>query len=302
METEKYWIIDTDYSYDDYVILPLLLSRLNVVAITTVGTTGISPVAIKKIIADDLKYPKEQIFPGSSIPFIDFPAQLRDEPAFECYFTKEHLNKLKEASKDEPLAKNEAPLAIINLIAKYGKALSILTLGPLTNIALVSLLKKNVSTLFDKLLITGGSLENWGNAGTSAEYHFKLDPIAAASVFEAYGNVTLVPLEVERNLVKHLNLPNKSEDTAVAKSLKEIHENDKEHFDIFLLGIIGALVAVDEGSVIKRMQKGIRIDTLGRFTRGGIIFSKFNFVPDQNHLQTEVILEVSEESMRKFIY
>lgn len=82
----------------------------------------------------------------------------------------------------------------------YPKSLSLVALGPLTNIA--RLLKRYPDTRenIGELIVMGGALER-GNATPYAEFNTYSDPEAADIVFASHLPVRLVPLEACRQVV-----------------------------------------------------------------------------------------------------
>ncbi|MDO4911253.1 MAG: nucleoside hydrolase [Corynebacterium sp.] len=71
--------------------------------------------------------------------------------------------------------------------------LSILAIGPLTNIALALAKDRNFPKLVKNLYIMGGSNNGRGNITPNAEYNFYVDPEAARMVFEAgFENIHVV--------------------------------------------------------------------------------------------------------------
>ena len=83
--------------------------------------------------------------------------------------------------------------ALIELAAASPGELTIVCIGPLTNIAMATVkdpdFVKNVKALY----IMGGSNNGRGNITAAAEYNFYVDPEAAATVFEAGFEITVIP-------------------------------------------------------------------------------------------------------------
>jgi len=74
--------------------------------------------------------------------------------------------------------------------------LSILLLGPLTNVAAVL---DEAPDLFDRVkhvYVAGAAVWAQGNAGSAAEFNFHCDPSAAAAVMSSGLPITVVPLDV----------------------------------------------------------------------------------------------------------
>ncbi len=76
------------------------------------------------------------------------------------------------------------------------KAINLLCLGPLTNLALAYHIYPKLKEKINKIIILGGALYQTGNLSKSGEYNFASDPHAASLVITAFGDKSiLVPLE-----------------------------------------------------------------------------------------------------------
>jgi pyrimidine-specific ribonucleoside hydrolase len=97
---------------------------------------------------------------------------------------------------------------IVQTLEEASEPLSIVAMGPLTNIAEVLDEAPRVVDKIGEVLIMGGALEVPGNVGTpfvgidnySAEWNFYLDPIAAEKVLRSGVRIRLLPLDATRTL------------------------------------------------------------------------------------------------------
>ncbi len=81
-------------------------------------------------------------------------------------------------------------------VRRYPDEVTLITLGPLTNVALG--LKINPLTVqkFHSVIVTGGAIAVPGDIAPAAEFNLYVDPHAAHRVFKASLPLTLVPLDV----------------------------------------------------------------------------------------------------------
>ena len=79
--------------------------------------------------------------------------------------------------------------------AKENPGLTLVTLGPLTNIAMSINLYPELKSLMKEIVIMGGALEK-GNITKFAEFNFAADPESVQFVFEAGIPLTIVPWDV----------------------------------------------------------------------------------------------------------
>jgi purine nucleosidase len=98
------------------------------------------------------------------------------------------------------------PDLIIELIHKYPHEITLIPVGPLTNIALAVSKDPSIATLVRNIVIMGGSISG-GNVNGAAEANIYGDPEAAQIVFNAGWIVTMVGSDVgERTLMTRKEL------------------------------------------------------------------------------------------------
>lgn len=94
------------------------------------------------------------------------------------------------------LAPESAAEMLVRLAHEYPGTLRVLAIGPLTNIAEALRLEPALPALVHEITIMGGAAFAPGNITPVAEANIANDPEAAADVFAADWDVTLVPLDV----------------------------------------------------------------------------------------------------------
>src|SRR5215813_11398484 len=98
------------------------------------------------------------------------------------------------------------PDLIIELVHKYPHEITLIPVGPLTNIALAVSKDPSIVSLVKDIVIMGGSVSG-GNVDGAAEANIYGDPEAAAIVFNAGWTVTMVGSDVgERTLITRNHL------------------------------------------------------------------------------------------------
>lgn len=94
----------------------------------------------------------------------------------------------------EPPAPEHGVDALIRLAAEAPGELTIVCIGPLTNIAMAAIKDPSFVANVKALYIMGGSNNARGNITAAAEYNFYVDPEAARTVFEAgFTSIVVVP-------------------------------------------------------------------------------------------------------------
>lgn len=84
--------------------------------------------------------------------------------------------------------------ALIALAAASPGEITVVCIGPLTNVAMAAIKDPRFVSDVKALVIMGGSNNARGNITAAAEYNFYVDPEAAKTVFEAgFASITVVP-------------------------------------------------------------------------------------------------------------
>jgi purine nucleosidase/pyrimidine-specific ribonucleoside hydrolase len=90
----------------------------------------------------------------------------------------------------------QAAQHLLQVVQRYGRDLTIIALGPLSNIAHAIHLAPGLMQQLGRLVIMGGAISVPGNVSPVAEFNIFVDPHAADVVFRAGLPITLVPLDV----------------------------------------------------------------------------------------------------------
>ena len=312
------WLIDTDYSLDDQFALAYLITRINIVAITVVGTNAEQkPSVIKRKIEDDLlnKFSRSDIkvFAGADRPYINYQTELKDDEIFDPYnYMKTDYSKYLEAESKEQANNSNIALRISNIAAVkitefvrvHEKKLNILALGPLTNVSLAVLIDSTIKDKFNSLYIAGGSYNNLGNSGNAAEYNFRADPVAAKNVIFYYKNIAMIPLEVEDQILKGIDfktLTSTKQDFAPALELFKLvsQEDEETRSRHSFLGFVAAVIAIDHSLVSAKKTRPVDVDIIGRFTRGALAIEKYDYLRSGKFTDVNIFEEVNVDAFKQ---
>ena len=86
-----------------------------------------------------------------------------------------------------PLSPRYSPDLIVEEARRRPGELTLVTLAPLTNVALAVLREPELPRLLRRLVIMGGSYRSAGNTAPTTEWNVNVDPESARIVFEAFG-------------------------------------------------------------------------------------------------------------------
>ena len=99
-----------------------------------------------------------------------------------------------------PLSRRDAADEILHHIAGSSEALTLIALGPLTNIALALQRDRQLVHRIQELIVMGGAYTQAGNITPAAEFNIFVDPEAAQEVFTSGLPITAVGLDVTRQV------------------------------------------------------------------------------------------------------
>lgn len=169
-----------------------------------------------------------------------------------------------------------ADKAIVELVRQHPSEVTIVVLGPATTLAHALLRDPELPGLIQHVVFVGGAYRDPGNAGPLAEFHVYLDPEAARLVIRAGMSLTLIPLDVTRQLIlspsELLNLPNPESKTC--QFLRKIvpfgiraSTNLYGIEGLHLKDVLGIAAVALTGSVSTE-PKAVDVETRGELTRG----------------------------------
>jgi len=201
----KHVIIDTDPGVDDALALLLALRspELLVEAITTVnGNVPLEQATKNAALLLDLLDPKPRpiLARGASQPLMK---TLIRASAVHSSDGLGELNRLKNADGSRRYRDPELPQyvpdateVLLDLLKRYPDELSLITLGPLTNLAEALAVDERRVKGLREVVVMGGAVAVPGNITPAAEFNIFVDPHAARRVFESGLPIKLVPLDV----------------------------------------------------------------------------------------------------------
>jgi len=99
--------------------------------------------------------------------------------------------------KGQPDPRRGAQFIVDTIMANPGE-MTLVALGPLTNVALAVALEPRITEHVKQVVLMGGAANASGNASATAEANIRNDPEAARIVFDAPWPVTMVGLDVTR--------------------------------------------------------------------------------------------------------
>jgi inosine-uridine nucleoside N-ribohydrolase len=192
-------IIDVDTGVDDAVAIALAVAaNANVIGVTTVAGNVTIDVATRNSL-DVLSFLGRADIPvhrGASRPLV---AEYQD--ALHVHGGN-GLGGFALPQSDAVEAALPGPAFMLQSAERYAGELTIVTLGPLTNLAIALNVRPQIVRQVRKIVVMGGAYYIPGNVTAHAEFNVFVDPDAARQVFEAdWDDITLVGLDVTHQTV-----------------------------------------------------------------------------------------------------
>jgi inosine-uridine nucleoside N-ribohydrolase len=175
-----------------------------------------------------------------------------------------------------------APDLIIELVHRYPHEITVVPLGPLTNVALALSKDPSIAGLVKEVVFMGGAISD-GNVDAVAEFNIYVDPEAAQVVFQGGCPLTMVGLEIGRKALfrrDHLALLQKTHGTQndFAAGVLEYLVNRSEKYGLEGAPLYDptAMGAVIDRSLIATQFIHVDVELRGEFTRGETVANRQN--------------------------
>ncbi len=290
-EAPRRVIIDTDPGTDDALAILLALNspELKVEALTVVAGNVTATQGLENAL---------KLVSLAGRP--DIPVALgAQKPLVQQLVTAESHggNGLANISLPAPTVKPDSrfgPDLIIELVHKYPHEITLVPLGPLTNIALALSKDPSIAGLVKEVVLMGGSISG-GNVDAVAEFNIYVDPEAASIVFNGGWPLTMVGLEIGRKAhfrrehLARLKMTRGTQNDFAASVLEYLVNMDEKY------GLPGAplydptaMGAVIDRTLITTQLMRIDVELSGEFTRAETVANRQNAInlkaPRGDHL------------------
>lgn len=189
------FIIDTDTASDDAVALMMALQHqgVQVDAITTVaGNVCVEQASINARYVVELMASSVPVFNGCGAPM------LRELEIADWFHGADGMGNQRYPAPANSAESEHAVAALVRHISDNPHQITLVTLGPLTNIATALMLEPKLAEWIQHCYIMGGAANIEGNVTPAAEYNIWVDPEAAYKVIHSGMPITLLGWELSR--------------------------------------------------------------------------------------------------------
>ena len=297
MLIKKQVIMDTDPGIDDAVALAIALynDELEIKLITTVaGNVGLEHVtqnALKLLSFFDKDIP---VAKGLDAPLIRETINASDihgETGMEGYDFEEPSERL--------LLKEHAVNAMREAILKNEEPITIVGIGPLTNIAMFLKMYPETKKNIKEIIFMGGSLTR-GNSGIMSEFNIEFDPEAAKIVFGSGVPVVMVGLDLG---LKVLILP---EDSKKIKEMNKVGEMFYQLFNRYRGGSMQTGLTMYDSTAIAYLLRPdlfevvdtfLDVELTGKYTTGATIVDLQGILKKESN--AKVCVDINQDKFKK---
>ncbi len=188
------FLIDTDTASDDAVAIMMALSApdVRVCGLTTVaGNVGLEQATRNALLTAEVCGVDVPVFAGAAAPLT------RTHEHAHWFHGEDGLSDRNYAAPKRQ-AEREHAVDAISQLCRAEPGLTLVTLGPLTNVALALARDPGLAGKIGRCVVMGGAPCCEGNVTPAAEYNIWVDPEAARMVFRSGLPIEMVGWQVAR--------------------------------------------------------------------------------------------------------
>jgi len=278
-------LIDTDTASDDAVALIMALEHpdIDVLAITTVaGNVSLAQAGINARYTVELCGHDTPVYAGVDRPL------LRDPVRAEFFHGSDGMSDMHNPPPQRPVQPQHAVTAIIDTL-RANPDIVLVTLGPMTNIAMAISQAPDIVANVSRCVVMGGVACTVGNITPAAEYNIWCDPEAARVCFHSGLPIEMVGWENcrgEANLTAaELAQLRRDIDTAKTRFALDCNRIGYQvncewlgEPGLALPDPVAMAVAIDPGICTRRSRHYVDIECQGELTRGMTVVDQLDVV------------------------
>ncbi len=285
-------MIDCDPGVSDALAITLALSdpELEVVALTAVGGRVTAAQAGRNLMTlleavDPPRFPRLGVADFPDVEFerarfgerygedADFDRRLQGESGFGDW-------PVGDAELHHPRA---AAKLMVDITREHPGQVTLITLGPLTNVALAMELDPEFPARLGGLVSFAGTWDGPGDVAPAAEFNICFNPVAARHALRCPTTKTLLPLNVARKAVltfdrvQQLPVDDVCSCGRLLRSLLGFAlrvQHEQLGMEGMWLHDLAAVAAVSHPELFTSQNLGVDIETEGHLTRGCTVFDR----------------------------
>ena len=322
----KKFIIDADTGSDDAVAILLALQdpTVEVLGISVVsGNVPLKQGIMNTISTIDMTDKKGKVYAGEEKPISRNYEEVHDLANFlghvkslspssvsgQCVHGVDGMGDIGVKPSTQEFEEKKAIDFIVETINEQPNEITLVTLGPLTNIALAIQKDKSIINKVKHCYVMGGTSDGTGNVSAAAEYNIWVDPEAAKICFESGMDITMVGWdnsykyamlkEKEIKELRALNSKLANFSIDIQKTLIDLTYKTYGFHGYDLPDPITMAIALDNSIIDKSEQLHVIVDIRDGITRGQTIVDYFNVEEKQQNIR--VVTKSNKEKFLKLL-
>jgi purine nucleosidase len=303
----RHFLIDTDTASDDAVALVLALQHpgVQIEAITVVaGNVPVDHGVQNALYTVELCGKDVPVYRGMPGPLV------RPLQTAEFVHGQDGMGDIGlPLSGRAPVAGHAVPV-LIDTIHRFAGEITLVTLGPLTNVAAALRQDPSIAQAVAACVVMGGTGRGHGNTTPVAEYNFWVDPEAASIVFESGMPLKMVGWDISRTYAV-LDAEEAAELRATGTPLAHFCVDIQGNVQQFALTTtqlpgfdlpdpIAMAVALDPAVATRVSRCFVAVETGSELCRGQSVVDHLHLLGRQPN--AEVVVEASRERFLRMLF
>ncbi len=197
--------------------------------------------------------------------------------------------------------RHDSPRLLVDMVRGHPHEITLLTLGPLTNVGVASELAPDFFSLLGGLVSLGGAIQSAGDVTAVAEFNVAAGCESARDVLRSPATKTIVPLDVSglpvlspdqyRRLRPRVAEPVAGLlDSLLPFSFRSHHET--LGIEGVVLHEVAALAAVTRPRLFEQLSMTVDVELVGQLTRGMTVFDRRHGTYRQANIDACIAVDV----------
>ncbi len=312
------FLIDTDTASDDAValIMALRAKDIEVKAITVVsGNVNLDQATINALYTVELCGADVPVYRGAARPLV------REPERAEWFHGVDGLGDQNYPQPKLKVAEGHAVDALITTV-KANPGIELITLGPLTNVALAVARAPEIVPLVSRCVVMGGAACTVGNVTPAAEFNVWHDPEAARMVFLSGLPIEMVGWELCRfdavinpqdmAHIRAINTPLAHFSVDCNATAIEAIRRQSGETGMSLPDPVTMAIAIDPSVCTRKSRHHVDVETQSELTRGMTVVDQLNVAGDErngpfwkpviDHANVTVCWEIDVQKWKEMLY
>jgi purine nucleosidase len=284
------FLIDTDTASDDAVAIIMALAEpsVRVLGLTTVaGNVGLEQATRNALLTAEICNSDVPVFAGANKP-------LKRHDHAHWFHGADGLGDHGYPAPKRKPEREPAVDAILHL-TQAEPGLTLVTLGPLTNVALALKRDPKLAERIGRCVVMGGAPCCEGNVTPAAEYNIWVDPEAARTVFRSKLKIEMIGWHVSRGpsvlrddeiaAIEALGTAKAKFAIRTNSTAREAYRTQTGEIGLSLADPTAMAVALDRSIGLSWSRHKVAIESESELTRGMTVVDRLNVSADENNAQ-----------------